>query len=98
MSKCKKIIDVKYNRTDEFDVVDEWPEGGYVVWNIGRHNFLHPGYIPLAQVTADYHIVPETLKALYVGDESLCLRVLRAAGIGPREEKKRYESIKAEHI
>lgn len=82
MSKCTKIIDVGlYGRpTHEFDVVDEWPVGGYVVWNIGRRNFPHPGYLPLAQVKADYHIVPETLKALYVGDESLCLEVLHYAG------------------
>ena len=80
MNKCTKIIDVKFGRTDEFEVVNEWPVGGYVVWNIGRHNFPHPGYLPLTQVKADHHIVPETLKAFYVGDEPLCREVLRYAG------------------
>jgi hypothetical protein len=79
MSKCTKIIDVHYGRTDEFDVVYEFPDT-HVVWNIGRHNFPHPGYIPLAKVTADCHIVPGTLKALYLGDENLCLAILREAG------------------
>lgn len=80
MSKCTKIIDVKRYRTDEFDVVDEFPNG-YVVWNIGRSNFQHPGYIPLARADANYHVDLGSLKALYVGDENLCLSILREAGL-----------------
>lgn len=79
MSKCTKIIDVKRYRTDEFDVVYEFPET-YVVWNIGRHNFQHPGYIPLARVDANHLVDLGSLKALYVGDENLCLAILREAG------------------
>lgn len=64
-----------------YKVVDKWPSGGYQVWNIGRHNFEYEGYIPLAQVDANYRINPATLKALYVGDEGLCLAVLREASL-----------------
>ena len=83
MEKCTKIIDAKFGRTDEFEVVNEWPFG-YVVWNIGRSNFPHPGYLPLAKVKADYYVDLKVdlkkLKALYVGDETLCLKVLNRAG------------------
>lgn len=63
----------------EFEVVNEWP-AGYFVWLIGRENFPHPGYLPLA--TSDwkpYHVRTDNLKAYYVGDEGLCLYILRAA-------------------
>lgn len=79
----------------EFEIVNEWPRGGYVVWNIGRHNFEHEGYIPLAQVNADYTINPVTLKALYVGNEDLCLAVLREAGHHGVDEAK-FNKMKAE--
>lgn len=73
-----KLIDK--NATHEFEVVNEWPFGGYEVWNIGRNNFPHPGYIPLCQEgPVKYHINPYTLKALFVGDEELCLKVLKYA-------------------
>lgn len=80
MPNCTKIIDVHYGRTDEFDVVYEFPET-HVVWNIGRRNFPHPGYIPLARVDATYHVVPGSLKALYVGDENLCLAIMREGAL-----------------
>jgi hypothetical protein len=68
----KKIIDKRWYRTDTFEVVDEFPSN-YVVWNIGRQNFPHKGYIPLAEIdeTFDdmYHIKTETLKTLFCGEE-----------------------------
>jgi hypothetical protein len=76
----EKIIDKGYWRIDEYEIVTEWPWGGYVVWAIGRGNFPHPGYLPLAQPAQDeYHIRIDTLKALYVGDEALCLAALDEA-------------------
>ncbi len=73
----------------EFEVVKEWPRGGYSVWNIGRANFRHAGYLPLAQAgDLPYHINPDTLKALYVGDEDLCLFILRHASRHGVSEKK----------
>lgn len=72
-----------------FEVVTRWPSSSrYKVWNIGRHNFEHEGYIPLAEVYPDYTINPRTLKALYVGDEALCLAVLHEAGLHGVDEDK----------
>lgn len=89
-----KIIDVHFNREDVFEVVNEWPRGGYIVWNIGRSNFPHPGYIPLCQ-TREYPFVNlETMKALYVGDEALCLKVLKEASRHGCDEA-RFNEIKS---
>lgn len=66
-----------WGRVDRFEVVDEWPVG-YVVWNIGRANFQHEGYLPLCRVNADYMVDLATLKALNVGDEDLCQKVLKS--------------------
>lgn len=72
------INETNWGRIDRYEVVDEWP-AGCVVWNIGRGNFRHEGYLPLAYVT-DYQIDMSRLKAYHVGDEELCLKVLAAAG------------------
>ena len=90
MRVMEKFIDVKRGfPTHVFEIVNKWPWGGYTVWNIGRENFQHPGYIPLAQEgSLPYHINQKTLKALYVGDEDLCLRVLRYASQHGCDEKK----------
>lgn len=63
----------------EFEVVEEWP-AGYFVWLIGRENFPHPGYLPLAQSDwKPYHVRTDSLKAFYVGDEDLCQYIFKAA-------------------
>ena len=51
-----------------FETVNELP-AGYIVWNIGRHNFQFEGYIPLCQNTEGYNVNTETLKALKVKSE-----------------------------
>ena len=66
-----------WGRVDRFEVVDEWPIG-YVVWNIGREYFPHEGYLPLCSVDADHIVDLATLKALNVGDEALCQKVLKS--------------------
>lgn len=66
----------KYGHT--FAVITDFPNG-YEVWNIGRANFPHEGYLPLCQTDGNYHIIPSTLKSLYVGDEDFCLRVMTEA-------------------
>lgn len=79
-----KIIDNEGNRMHprhEYEVVDRWPREGYEVWNIGRHNFEHEGYIPLAQVNANYTINPITLKALHVGTRTFAWRFFVKLGI-----------------
>ena len=91
----KTIIDKKWYRTDTFEIVEEFPTN-YIVWNIGRHNFKHKGYIPLAEIDSSFddmfHIKTDTLKALFVGAE-LSDFILKSAGkrdIG----KKEFETIK----
>ena len=92
------IVDKTYfGRVDTYEVVDRWPCGGYVVWNIGRSNFRHPGFIPLAKEGPDkYHVQSDSLKALRINDENLCLLVLREASIhGVNEE--RFNEIKRKY-
>lgn len=89
-----KIINRHFDREDVFEVVNEWPAGGYSVWNIGRSNFPHPGYIPLCQ-KGDYPYVNlVTLKALHVGNEALCLEILKEAGYHGCDEA-RFNEIKS---
>lgn len=90
----KTIIDeTHWGRIDRYEVVDEWP-AGCVVWNIGRQNFRHEGYLPLAYVTG-YQVDMSRLKAYHVGDEALCLKVLAAAGRGTVDYE-RFKTIRDE--
>lgn len=77
--------DSKFGRTDVFQIVDKFPEG-YIIWNIGRHNFEHECYIPLAQRVSNnkkeleyYHIKTDSLKALKVESEELALYLMKYA-------------------
>lgn len=79
--------DKKHGRTDIFEIVNEYP-AGYVVWNIGRHNFQHESYIPLARPTSDYHIDLSSLKAIKVKDEQTALAILKEAARRGVDEKK----------
>lgn len=81
----EKIIDENRYRTDVFEVVDEFP-AGYIIWNIGRENFNHECFIPLAQRVSNnkkgleyYHIKTDTLKALKVESEELALFLMKYA-------------------
>lgn len=90
----KTIIDeTHWGRIDRYEVVDKWP-AGCVVWNIGRQNFRHEGYLPLVYVT-DYQVDMSRLKAYHVGDEELCLKVLAAAGCG-QVDYERFKQIRDE--
>lgn len=74
-----KIIDKKYFRTDEFEIVNEWPTG-YFIWNIGRENFMHPEYIPLARHgSLPHHVDLNTLKAFKCENEEIALKCMKAA-------------------
>lgn len=83
MKKKEIIIEKSYWHTDIFEVVDEFPEG-YIVWNIGRHNFQHPCLIPLAIPTTEdqCHISRNGLKALRLESEEVALHVLNVASRG----------------
>lgn len=58
-----------------FEVVNDLP-AGYIVWNIGRHNFQFEGYIPLCQADDNYNVNTKTLKALKVKSEEFALEVM----------------------
>ena len=76
-----------YGRTDVYEIVDEYPKG-YIVWNIGRHNFPHESYVPLAKPLEDCHINPTTLKAIKVKDEETALLILKEASRRGVDEKR----------
>ena len=81
------IIDEKYGRRDVFEVVEEYP-AGYIVWPIGRHNFQHPGYLPLAKTVGDgFHIDINSLKTIKV-DEDIADTILEEAIRRGVDEKK----------
>lgn len=81
-------------RTDTFEIVGSFPQG-YIVWNIGRHNFPFPGYIPLAKPSDEpHHIRLDSLRALKVRDEETALRILKAAGRG-EVNRERFISLSA---
>lgn len=74
-----KIIDKKWFRVDEFEIVDEWPDG-YFIWNIGRENFMYPEYIPLAKKGNLPYLVDLTcLKAFKCESEEIALKCMRTA-------------------
>lgn len=81
-----------------FEVVDEWPRG-YFVWNIGRANFPHEGYLPLArEASAPYHVRLDCLKAIYIGDEDLCLYVMnRSHYIKGNMTEDKFNEVKKEY-
>ena len=87
------IIDEKYGRRDVFEVVEKYP-AGYIVWPIGRHNFQHPGYIPLAKtVGGGFNIDRNSLKAIKV-DEEVANAILQEA-IRRGVDKEKFERMTA---
>lgn len=67
--------------TDNFKLVETFPNGA-IVWNIGRHNFPFPGYIPVAYPIGDYRINRSRLMAVKCKDEKTADIILKRAGKG----------------
>lgn len=65
--------------TDQFKTVETFPNGA-IVWNIGRHNFPFPGFVPLAYPLEDYRIDRYRLMAIKCKDEKTADRILKEAG------------------
>ena len=77
-----QFIDTTHDHRDVFEIVDEFPFG-YIVWPIGRENFQHPGYIPVARPgRLPYHINRKDLKAVKCADEGEALYILKYASLG----------------
>lgn len=78
------INEDSFGRIDRYEIVDKFPDG-YVVWNIGRLNFDHPCFVPLAKPDPEreYGILRTGLKALKVESEELAKFVMNEAIKGP---------------
>ena len=79
----------------EFEIVESFPEGAFV-WNIGRQNFKHECYLPLAFLDTSYpdlyHVDVKRLKAIKVESEEIAIYI---ADVAPYKtiDKKEFEEI-----
>ena len=66
----------------EFEIVESFPEGAFA-WNIGRENFKHECYIPLAFLDTSYDepyfVDVERLKAIKVESEEIAIYIAEVA-------------------
>ena len=90
----EKFRDSTWGRVDEFEIVDTFPPG-YVVWNIGRQNFPHEGYIPLVKPDPkhEFWIIPKDMKALKCKNEDEALYIMKRASRGDYPKKRRGDGI-----
>lgn len=75
----KFVDDNGWGTIHTFEIVTEFPHG-YIIWNIGRRNFPHEGYIPLCVADENCYVDLDTLKALKVANEDFALVLLKEAG------------------
>lgn len=89
-----EFVDKCYGRVDRFEVVDEFPIG-YIVWNIGRHNFPHKEYIPLVKPDPSHKfwVLLKDMKALKCASEDEALYILKRAGMGDYERPHNEDGI-----
>ena len=94
----KTLVSKTMHNTHTFEVVEEFP-AGYVVWNIGRHNFGFEGFLPLAKPVAgrfDFQrlIDPKTLKAIKVVNEDMALKIMKLSHYSDIDKKEFDKIIK----
>lgn len=87
----------QFGRTDRFEIVNEFP-AGYQVWPIGRENFPHEGYLPLAVVDSNYHVDLNTLRCIEVESEGLALAALREVHHAKRADRDWFEAFRAKYL
>ena len=75
----------------EFEIIESFPDNAFV-WNIGRHNFPHECYVPLAFLDTSFsdlcHVDVKRLKAIKVKSEKIALNIIEMAGeatVGKKE-------------
>lgn len=91
----KTFTDVNFGRKGTFTVTDTFPEG-YVVWPIGRRNFPHPGFVPLARTTeVPFQVSLKGLMALRCRNETEALHILKKAITGDYVRNKNVYGINA---
>ena len=75
----KQIQHTAYGRTDTFSIQNiEDVSSDYQVWNIGRHNFPFPTYVPMAKCHG-YNVDLQSLVAVQVPNEHIALAIIRDA-------------------
>lgn len=77
--KVKPIFSVEEDQKNiliagnhEFEIVDSFPQG-YDIWSIGDN--MPKGYLPLYKDNGDFHVDPDTLKAIKVEGAEYVLKV-----------------------
>ena len=82
----------------EFEIVESFPDGAFV-WNIGRHNFPHECYVPLAFLDTSFpdlcHVDVKRLKAIKVKSEEIALYIIDVAHCKTVDKKEFEEIIKS---
>ena len=82
----------------EFEIVESFPEGAFV-WNIGRQNFMHECYIPLAFLDRSYpdpyHVDVKRMKAIKVESEEIAINIAEVAHWKTVDKKEFEEIIKS---
>lgn len=72
-----------------YELTDKIPEG-YTIWYIGKH--MLNGYLPLCQCDKNYHINPDTLKAIKCDDAQNIMNWC-ALATTKKEYKNRFAKI-----
>lgn len=72
------ILSDDYGKNDVFRVETDLSKLplGYIVWNIGRHNFPIESYIPVCRAKNEYEIDTKTLVAFKVPSEKIAQDIL----------------------
>ena len=82
----------------EFEIVESFPDGAFV-WNIGRQNFKHECYLPLAFLDTSYddpyHVDVKRLKAIKVESEEIAINIAEVAHWKTVDKKEFEEIIKS---
>ena len=82
----------------EFEIVGSFPDDAFV-WNIGRQNFKHECYIPLAFLDTSYpdqyHVDVKRLKAIKVESEEIAIYIAEVAHRKTVDKKEFEEIIKS---
>lgn len=94
----EKFVDpTPWGRVDEYEITDEFP-AGYIVWNIGRANFKHEGFIPLVKPDPhfEFGVLVKDMKALKCSSEDEALYILKRASSGNYRKKRPSDGINRE--
>ena len=82
----------------EFEIIESFPDDAFV-WNIGRHNFPHECYVPLAFLDTSFsdlcHVDVKRLKAIKVESEEIAIYIAEVAHWKTVDKKEFEEIIKS---